>query len=76
MATLQKNNPTLGLEVESVLNQFGQQTPLIPCTLSNAQKIKKISAHFSNSAILEKAKIGSKKDQNTYLRVAMLLALT
>jgi GTP cyclohydrolase IA len=46
MSTLEKSNPTLGLDVEAVLKQFGQQTPLKSSTLSKEQKIKKISAHF------------------------------
>lgn len=48
MATLHKNNPKLGLEIESMLKQFGQQTPLIHSNLNNEQKIKEISTHFKS----------------------------
>jgi GTP cyclohydrolase IA len=46
MAILQKNNPSLGLDVEAILKQQGQHTPLLRNTLSDAQKIKKIAANF------------------------------
>jgi len=51
MPTLQKKDPALGLEVETVLKQQGQQTPLISSHLSESQKIDKISQHFK--AIME-----------------------
>jgi GTP cyclohydrolase IA len=46
MSTLQKNNPSLGLDVEAILKQQGQNTPLKASSMSDAQKIKKIAANF------------------------------
>ena len=46
MSTLEKTNPTLGLDVEAVLKKFGQQTPLKNSKFSKDQKITKISEHF------------------------------
>ena len=46
MSTLQKNNPTLGLELEEFLKQQGQNTPLMASSMSDDQKIKKIASHF------------------------------
>jgi GTP cyclohydrolase IA len=46
MDMLQKSNRTLGLEIESILNDIGQQTPYSHNGLSSTEKISKISIHF------------------------------
>ena len=46
MDTLNKNDASLGLEIENYLKSLGQHTPLKSNSLSNAQKIEQISFHF------------------------------
>jgi len=41
-----KNDPTLGLEIEALLKGVDQQSPMTHTDLTGSQKIQKISMHF------------------------------